>query len=629
MSTPYTAAILIYDPKQLSMLGAMLPIPEDTTIVSLDAEVDMLLRDKGVAFLSGRDYRSKTAETLLAAEQVASLIEQPEWDWFSYRGIRFSKIFFSTLQSYFLIVLYWIDICTNLLAANPNIKKITVLPPAQTLPRSGAFIVRRELLAVNDSVMLVAAQRGVEVAALAGGELPPAPRPETFAIMRTLWGAALAILNGLVSLTRPRRAVRVLASDYWRNIAPVLPHIPNVEVVMYDRKEVFSAGLKNIWRYRMRFMSAADFGEKGAHAGHEAAWDAVRKEWSARRASLVGESLFRDISIRPLIDGFLDEIMQTAVPAQMQEIDRTYAMLEWLNPQVILLRATVSQQWHFLLFALVGQKLGIPSIELLHGMEYVGQGSFDKRHLATYVGVYGAHTQRQLIAAGFPSAHIPIVGSPRFDQYHSAEAEKPAHEKKDTVIFCTAPDLFLGGTFDTYDIEHYFRTIAESVRGVPAEVIIKLRPGPRRESFYRRAVAEAFSGIPHQVAQYEPLKDLFAQADMAVSCQSTVTLEALQCNIPLVLYAATALERMMLEHNFRELAQAGAVELCMDDRELLASVSKVVLDREMQERLAGSATTYLAREFAFDGKSAERTAELVCSLAAQPHEGTSATIEAL
>lgn len=612
MHTPHTAAILIYDLQQLPMLEAMLPVSADTAVLSLDAELDMLLVQKGIEYLSARDYRSHNNETFLMAERIAERIERGEWDWFSYKGIKFSQVFFSTLQSYFTEALYWIDLLANFLSVYPDIKKLVVLPPAQTLPRSGAFLARRQILVVAHCAALVGRQRSVAVE-VPEGEVAPPPAQEALTLMRALWNVALAFLNACVGVVRPHGKVRIVASDYWRNIAPVLLHLPEAEVVMYDRKEALNAGIKNIWRYRMKFMHAADFARRAQYQAD--ALDALVKKWDEIQCEFSDDLVLKGISVEPLVGELLDELVRIAAPTQAQEIDRIYAMLKHLKPTAVLLRATVSQQWHFLLLALVAKELNIPSVELVHGMEYVGQGSLDKRHLAAYVGVYGAQAHRQLVAAGFPSERAPVIGSPRFDAYKRSAVARTDSSSVPVHIFCTAPDLFMGITFDTYDIEDYFKSVADAVRGLDVHVTIKLRPGPRREAFYRRTIAEAFKDIPHTVAQYERLQTLFAQADMAVSCQSTVTLEALQCGVPLTLYAATPVERMMLEHNFADMAQAGGVKLCLNAVALRAAVESLAGDPAARKTQAAAAKAYMAREFSFDGKAAERTAELIRSLA--------------
>lgn len=609
----YTSAVCIYDPRQLPGVDTLLhDLPPGGVLLSLDAEVDRALKDRNIPHLSARAYKVSDTSLFLQAEKAAACIEDKSWDWFSYRGISFGRLFVPTLQSYFVEAFYFVGIFNAFLDAHPELKKITVLPPAQAIPAAGAFIARRQIYAVADCARLVALQRRVEIVVPEPVLRTPLRRAGVFTILRLLWNAALGLLNALVSAARPRARVRILVSDYWRHVASVLPRIPGAEVVMYDRQEAFNAGLQNIWKYRMRFMSAANFSVKGRQSERAKALQSMIARWDIMRAS-VGDSLYvRRISLAPLIADMLDEVIRMAMPLQLEEVDRIYAMIEAMRPDVVMLRATVSQQWHFPLLALVAKACGVPSFELLHGMEYPGPGSVDKRHVAEYLGVYGLHTQRQMIAAGFPERSLPVVGSPRFDQY-ALQARVPSGG---TRVFCAVPDLFTGVTFDTYDVEAYFQGVAAATHSIPGiSVLLKMRPGPRRETFYRRAIAEAFTGIPHTIAQYEPLGELFAQSDIAISCQSTVTLEAMQCGVPLVLYAATPVERMMLEYNFSSFAAEGAAVLCTNAEALSAELGTLARDSKARAALCDKGSAFLKREFAFDGKASERTAGLVEALA--------------
>jgi hypothetical protein len=417
--------------------------------------------------------------------------------------------------------------------------------------------------------------------------------------------------------------MRVLVSDHWRNISPVLERLPHCEVVMIDRTEAVRAGLRNIWRFRMRFMHASSFRSPAGPAQHMDAAKAMQKRWSeTKQEGILDSFAYKGIALQGVVEGLFDEIFLGRVPSLLEEVDQFYAMLQGLAPDIVMLRATVSQQLHFALLAFISKHLGIPSFELLHGMEYPGPGSHDSRHLAEYFGVYGKHTQRQMARWGFSEQQLPVIGSPRFDAYaKSKTTRETSAQPKGMTIFCTAPEIFFGATYDSYDIEEYFDMVAGAAKSVPsARVIIKLRAGGNRKTFYTRVIENAFKGVEYSIAEHEALGVLFAQSDVAVSCQSTVTLEAMQCGVPLVLLAATPGEEMMLTFNFKEMTDVGAVVLCHSGQEL-ATALKSLSDSSNRQTMSERASAYLKSEFAFDGRAGERTAALIRSLVTKGRVG--------
>ena len=100
------------------------------------------------------------------------------------------------------------------------------------------------------------------------------------------------ILNTVIAL-RPRRPIRIVASDYWRNISPTMRQLSETGLILIDRKEAFSAGLENTWRHNARFLHINHFlslrgKQRGAYS-HERLhqeWMNVRRACSLRPLSL-------------------------------------------------------------------------------------------------------------------------------------------------------------------------------------------------------------------------------------------------------------------------------------------------------------------------------------------------------
>ena len=103
MKTPVETALIIYEPEQIASLEKLLKQGyEDTipTIIALDMEVEFLLQEKNISFLSGRAYQSKTSaeRTVMVGEWTKEIFLNPRWSFFAYRGVPFTEMFFSPLS---------------------------------------------------------------------------------------------------------------------------------------------------------------------------------------------------------------------------------------------------------------------------------------------------------------------------------------------------------------------------------------------------------------------------------------------------------------------------------------------------------------------------------------------------
>lgn len=627
MRNTQSEIVIIYDIRQLPLLKKCLEERSEVPrVLSLDAEVDSALARERIQYISGRDHRPKDDQHYLDSETWLAFLESPEWDWFSYRNVPLGTLFYPVLQGYLRTALYTARILLEVLQTLPEVKRLIALAPAQQIPISGGEKVRRDIFTVIDVTHAVANGKGIAFETYGRiNEEPPAVHSIEFELKRFFFGLGLAVLNFFTNRIRPRGKVRILASDYWRNIAPIMPHLHGPELFLFDRKEVFNLKLKNAWRYRTRFLSLTAYRSRTDRRAREKALTLLKQH----NRAVPGDMHVGAVSLKPLVEDLLKEVMDEWIPPILEKIDELYALIDTLRPDIVLLRATVSHQWHFPLLALIAKEHGIPSLELLHGMEYLGPGAFDKRHLAEFVGVYGRFIQRQMEGVGFSKMQVPIIGSPRFDRYELEAYAKARKERSGSkhpfTVFCTAPDVFIGGSFDTYDIEEYFAAVANAVRGLTdIHVLIKLRPGRTRETFYLETIRRIFKDIPHTVAQFEPLRELFPKATIAVSCQTTVTLEALQCGVPLVVYGGTPVEKRMLTSNFTEAANRGAVKLVSTQEELSRAVASLQSPEE-QKTLTTAASTYLEQEFAFDGKAGLRAANVIMSVTSR--KGTSATMK--
>jgi hypothetical protein len=593
-------------------------------IIPLDLEVERALSEKGIPFRSGGPYRTEGFTHMLPSEAfTAAVFDSERWSFFAYRGVSLGELYFLQLQWYLSHVLYYFDIIANVLARHPEAARLVVCSSTESAPRIGSTLMGLQIQALAGVAQYIAQVRGIEAEVVPTPHAGAAPyRSTSFALKRRLIGIALAGLNMFVRLSRTPRSIRVLASDSWHNLAPYVNHFDSLEITLIDRGEALKAGLRNIWKFRMRFLHADAFPAR-ASGGREQARESIAREWSAITDSgQLPEFEFHGFTLRPLIVAALERIVEEVVAKTLRDIDDTYELFARTLPQVVLLRVTSSLQVHFSMLAQVARSLGVPSLEVLHGLEYTGPGSQSRRHTALYSGVYGLLSKKEMEESGGGTSIPVVIGSPRFDVYRSLKKEtiRTPDSRGGISILCIMPTVDPCAV-DTYDVDEYISAIAEAVHKIPnASIVAKFRPGPLRDDFAKGVLSERFASIPYIIRQYEPLSDIFPTVDIVISCYSTAALEALQCGKPLIYLGLSPAERMMGLHHFAPYVEAGAMRLDTTASELAHDLHELASDAGMRATLSQSAVAFLDRQYAFDGHAGQRMADFIRSLASKANE---------
>lgn len=589
---------------------------EGYLLIPLDAEVDYALTKKGIAFQSGKDYRTPdTAHVILGEEWTSSIFESEQWSFFIYRGVSLGQLYFLQLQGYLSRVLYYVDIVSNVIAKHPRARRLIVFPSPRERPAMERCLTGYMINAVVDVVTTLSEQSGKEILVPQESHSARVQNRHTlFILKRMLFGWGISVLNTVTALVRRPQRIRILASDHWSNLAPALHYLDSAEVIFTDRQEMFRAGIANMWKFRMRFLHLDAFSPR-ISGEQKPAQELFIREWQSVQArSDWSEFSFRGFSIQPLLVRALDSIVKESFAKTPKDIDDAHALVARLKPHVVMLRATVSSQTHFSILAQVAHTQGIPSVEMQHGIMYLGPGSMDKRHSAEFIGVYGRFVQNEMKLEREEKSTPIIIGSPRFDVYARLKKSTKtggAKEIQKNTFLCIAPLVFLEASTDSYDVVEYFRVIASALQKIPnAHAILKLRAGPNRDPFLRTTIQTLFEGIPYTIAQFEPLSDLYPQADVVISCYSTAALEALQCGKPLVYLGLCSLDNMMGLHHFLKYVEEGAMRIASSKKELehiLVELANPMARKDLSEK----AIAFLTREYAFDGKASERTAQFI------------------
>ncbi len=629
--------IFLHRIEQIKSLVTVAEEYRDTLLViPLDAEIEDYMSSHGMPFISGLQYRTPDTSSVELGEQwPAQILESKKWSFFSYRGVNLSQAYFLSLQGYLTHLFYYVDIVANVLAKHPSIERLIVFSHGTDGPFFGSVLVRHGINACVAAVSAVAVQTKKEILIVPPSTTLPMKSGQTiFALKRTMFGVCIFLLNTVIAtLVRPKK-IRILASDYWKNISPYVKNLDSAEIILNDRLESFNAGLGNIWRFRMRFIHGDSFVVTSTKHREEAS-ENIRKEWKAIKGDHSLDAFaYRGVGLGGLLTSALDSIIGDAVTRVLKDIDDTHAMLERVFPHVVILRSTVSTQTHFVVLAQVAKSLGIPSIEMQHGLEYYGPGSVSLRHRAEFTCVYGPLTRQQMEGVGDTSTTAIEIGSPRFDVYVRAKnsrAPVSASKDKDQItILCVSPAIDPGGDSpDTYETYDYYQAVAEAVRQIPnARVIFKFRPGPNRDTFVRTSLARLFVETPYEIAQFETLASLLPRIDIAISCYSTALIESLQAGVPSIYLGLSPEQKMMGLHHFSYYEKEGAMRIATTKAELTNEISSLVSDPKLREALSAGAEAFLKKNYLFDGHSSERAAVFIQSLAIKV-PATSGTVPGL
>lgn len=621
-------AIVLYELEHLVVIDALKEKwGADACIVSLDAEIDFALGKRGMPFVSGQTLQNRFEPSayMRAHEITRAICEDEGLQFLSYRGISLLKPLRLSIHQYFQNLCYYVDIFDRYLAQFGDIELLIVPAKIVPLSQTSAPLAREEVHLVSHAAELVTKSHNIRYVPY---EMATPARyarnvyeAVTFSLKRALFGFAISFLNVVVML-RPRRPLRLLASDYWRNIVPVLTLLStDVEVVMVDRGEALSAGWRNIWRYKMRFMHIDRFLSWRGSLRARMYAKACQKKWNAARTLLWQdrELVYCKTNLQETAQMVMDRLMASALSEVLRDIEGTYAMYARLTPDVVWLRASISAQRHFAILPLVAEVEGTPALEVQHGGEYLGPGSPTQEHPSQYLAVYGKLIADELRELGYAKERLIDAGSPRFDSYVEDCKPRSKTVREGITILTNTPNINIGERYGTYSIEEYFKALGDAVSMVPTgRLLVASRSTHIRSQFLHDARERGLQGILYEMVGTTPLPELFRQADFFVCSHSTVVYEALLYRLPVIIASFAPVEKMMTDFHFGKFEKAGALLIAHTPDELRDLVGKLASDESLRTRMIVAGEAFMQEQFSFDGHASERIAAELRSWAHLP-----------
>lgn len=623
-------AILVYEVGQLDALIRFLAsLSEEgkggVVIVAIGADIEFALEKQGRTFISGKGLRTmRNAELILYVEKLGrEVLDDPTFSFFSYRGVRLGDIYMPALQNYLLYVLYFVDVITTLVQKHSEYKKFVLFSPATiTYETAGVFALLEGYAAV-EAARFVGKTFGFEVVVLESSVSAASFRSRMkrrfFDLQRFVFGYILAVLNAATTLLVRPKKMRILASDYWKNMSPLMAELPESELLQLDRGESRKTSLVEIFKHRMRFVHIEDYLSRSSRKNASDQKEIFSQKWvqiQDKNMPLL-QAEFRNQVLAPILVPALKRMVLKGGVQAVNVIEGTYSLYEKMKPDIVWVRASVSAQIHFPILCYVAKMCGIPSIEVQHGILYLGPGSFINRPAVEYIATYGPLATEQLKKFGYTDAALPTIGSPRFDVYQELQGKVigPVDTKKPFMITCIAPAVLPHSWSDTYQIVDYFQHIAEASSAVPnAHVTIKLRPGGADADFFREAIARAFTSVPYTIAQREPLVEVLRESDAVIAIYSTTVLEGLISGKP-VIYDGYMGMHHMLGEELTPYETAGALVRVHTTGDCAKALQRLAKDPKVGEGQVQKAKEFMDKNYAFDGGASGRLAVFLKKLA--------------
>lgn len=536
----------------------------------------------------------------------------PVMQFFEHKCIRIGEALEPMVSIYLGRLAYWRYSFGRILDSVPEITEI-VIPQNQTgvFSTSGPLALFEVRVAV-DAARSIALERGLVFRVL--GDAPQPPVQHLFPHSR-LQNIAVAFYNACISLA-PKRSLKIYASEYWRNVAPFIKNMDDVELELMDRNEFFNIPWWQLWKHRVRFVHPSAVARDTYHDVAQSATERFRAEWSTAKKMLAEWDGWTGADISwTIVDPALTYLVEIYAERIVADIERFEYLLVREEPNKILQRASLGgRQPHFFLLAHIARRLGIPSIELQHAGAYVDPRSAYSRLETDYLASYGQYENEWYERNGYAQERMVSIGSPRFDRcimertQSKLNGRRLLHEAgldpERPVLVAAVPDEGIGFNLDSFMLKDFFSAVAGVHTRIPElQVVFKFRPG-HRASAPRMFAQEIIPGAVCMAR--EDLFSLVCASDIVVCGNSTVIYETLLGQKPLVLHPWTAYDTYHAE------MYTSAAPIVYDANELSMIIDRILTDDVYKKELISRGQRFL-QGYSFDGKSSERMAALLRS----------------
>ncbi|MBI4065716.1 CDP-glycerol glycerophosphotransferase family protein [Candidatus Kaiserbacteria bacterium] len=587
------------------------------TVVALDFLVGLELKKRNIPFIGARDFcntgNSEEYWWLIAQNVAREWYRLPAMKFFEYENIRIGESLEPMMEAYLSKLFYYAMIYTELKKAYPEKNLHIPAPIKNDVPTAGP-------LAVFERFAVIDAARGVglENAIHAERKLP---HGRIFS--RNMWKSLIIhAYNAVISLA-PRlpaqagHGLKIYASEYWSQIAPVVELMDEAELVLMESSELKKIPWRKIFKHRIRIRHPADDADKSARNKAMARAGEYVRLWNIAKKDIAGylSAAHDKFDWSPVLEAC--EYLMAYSARIVADIDALNRIIKEEKPKIVLQRASIGgRQHHFFLMARVASRLNVPTIELQHAVAYIDPRSVHSRIETDILASYGRYIAERYANIGYERKKILSIGSPRFDRCFNSRRIAFEKGKKllkqfglnagRPVLLAAVPfsDSVLSAvTVDSYELAEFFknmRSLQETIPGL--QVLLKFRSYGEAKPF--RDFINSIFQSDTAIAGNADLFALLCASDAALCGNSTVIYETLLAEKPLVLYPWKKWDSHMKN------AYAPAAPVPENVAELKDALRLIFTDRRYRGQLIARGKSFL-KGYAFDGKSARRMAALL------------------
>ncbi|MDD5389985.1 MAG: glycosyltransferase [Gallionellaceae bacterium] len=301
-----------------------------------------------------------------------------------------------------------------------------------------------------------------------------------------------------------------------------------------------------------------------------------------------------------------------------QARERYHIELLVMNEDVLLV-SRIATQW--------ARRHGIPSLHLAHALPLGIPSSLHRFLHADHLAVFGARGTEGFLDSGIPSERIHITGNPAWDNYpdllsRRAEVRRlvAGHLGLDVarpiVVYAPSWDAGMSAVVADHTARQGLSNFLLSARDLrekklDAQFVVKGHPGADgRDEALLDAVRREVPDCPPVAYTRLDAREVIVACDVTVSSHSNFAVESLLAGTLTI----NLLDEAALRLGNCFDAGSGVLEILPDD--LAATLVRALTDPahgdELRARMSEAASHFNA---GFDGRAAQRVAELMASLA--------------
>jgi hypothetical protein len=609
-------------------------------IIALNYVVEQEFIKRSITVLPFTNYCKSWTDSPEIVARVLGLSREwyrlPEMSFLEHKGLRIGEMFEAMISMYLQDTHSYLFLFKRMLDMHPDIGRLTVpLSRIRASSTTGPFaLFQINIIAATGK--FCAEQRGIAFGTIGTAQNVQTALFPRQPLLRTI---LLRIYNFSVGIFTPKRPLRILVSDHWRNIKSFIENMDDTELVFVDRKELRNIPWRQLWKHRIRFIHSLDALTPKIRAIARSRQKEWRDIWpEAKKAiSQLSEFTYDGFNWWPLVEPVFTMLVGTYAERVIADIESVQSILEKEDINRVLIRASISGQHHFFILGELPHHIGLPSFEIQHG---IGVGILDPDssfgHLhADYLVAYGPLVQRALVRNGYSKERIQPTGSPRFDRYfkerdaltHTDRDEKLTAmglDPKRPVIFVIMPlesDRFMFGSTDltSYEYRDYLRSLQLLKGSIPEiQYILKFRSLSQLET-YRSFIEELFPN-GDVAMDHGDMFSLALLGDVVISSFSTSVCECIMARKPVVLYPLKETDTYFYEaHKDGVISAPFLTESSgIPINEVTEVTRKLLTDKTFYTDAVKKGERYLEENFTFTGDAAQKVTDFLRATSLPP-----------